>query len=87
MVENLASDGLINAEVARDELVEEQSNWAAPEELPNLNDPVLFINDNLSHLQFNLRVLAQSLDEEIPLIERLRFAEESIISDTWNAHG
>jgi len=73
MVENLASDGVVNAEVARDELVEEQSNWVAPEELPNLSDPVLYINNNLSHLQFNLRVLAQSLDEEIPLIERLRF--------------
>ncbi len=60
-------------EVAGDELVGEQSTWTAPEEVPALTDPVLYINNNLSHLQFNLRVLAQSVDEDIPLIERLRF--------------
>jgi polyphosphate kinase len=59
--------------LAPDELVEEQSNWEPPTEAPGLNDPVLYINNNLSHLQFNLRVLAQSMDESIPLIERLRF--------------
>ena len=60
-------------EVAADELVEAQSTWEPPAEPPQLTSPVLYINDNLSHLQFNLRVLAQSLDETIPLIERLRF--------------
>lgn len=60
-------------ELAPDELVEEQSNWEPPVEPPALNDPILYINNNLSHLQFNLRVLAQSMDESIPLIERLRF--------------
>jgi polyphosphate kinase len=60
-------------EIAPDELVEEQSNWELPKELPLLSDPVLFNNSNLSHLLFNLRVLAQSVDEGIPLIERLRF--------------
>ncbi|HZP14167.1 MAG TPA: polyphosphate kinase 1 [Nevskiaceae bacterium] len=33
----------------------------------------LFLNRELSLLEFNRRVLAQSLDESIPLLERLRF--------------
>lgn len=56
-----------------DELVEEQSTWEAPSDLPSLNDPVLYINRQLSHLQFNLRVLAQAVDDNVPLLERLRF--------------
>ena len=59
--------------IVADELVEEQSDWSPPEEPPSLNDPVLYINDILSLLQFNLRVLAQAVNEDIPLLERLRF--------------
>jgi polyphosphate kinase len=33
----------------------------------------LYINRELSHLQFNVRVLEQALDEEQPLLERLMF--------------
>ncbi|MCY4426659.1 MAG: polyphosphate kinase 1 [Halieaceae bacterium] len=72
-MEEKINPNLDYTEVAPDELVEAQSNWETPEEPPLLTDPALYINHNLSHLQFNLRVLAQSLDEEIPLIERLRF--------------
>ena len=72
-MEEKINPNLDYTEVAPDELVEAQSSWETPEEAPPLTDPVLYINHNLSHLQFNLRVLAQSLDEEIPLIERLRF--------------
>jgi Polyphosphate kinase len=44
------------------------------EELPvDLKAPELYINRELSHLQFNVRVLEQALDESYPLLERLMF--------------
>ena len=36
-------------------------------------NPELYINRELSQLEFNWRVLAQSKDESMPLLERLRF--------------
>lgn len=39
----------------------------------NLNSPELYINRHLSLMQFNLRVLEQALNEDYPLLERLRF--------------
>ena len=39
----------------------------------NLNNPELFINRELSLLEFNRRVVAQALDESTPLLERLKF--------------
>ncbi len=38
-----------------------------------LRDPTLYINRELSQLDFNFRVLAQAMDEQVPLLERLRF--------------
>ena len=44
------------------------------EEVPvDLKAPELYINRELSHLQFNVRVLEQALDESYPLLERLMF--------------
>jgi polyphosphate kinase len=40
---------------------------------PNLSDPSLYINRELSWLGFNERVLAQARDERHPLLERVRF--------------
>ena len=40
---------------------------------PDLHDPALYLNRELSQLAFNERVLAQARDPEVPLLERLRF--------------
>ncbi|MFC5743521.1 polyphosphate kinase 1 [Dyella tabacisoli] len=40
---------------------------------PDLNDSSLYIHRELSQLQFNIRVLEQALDEDKPLLERLKF--------------
>lgn len=40
---------------------------------PELDTPSLYINRELSQLQFNIRVLKQALDESLPLLERLKF--------------
>jgi len=39
----------------------------------DLQNPEYYINRELSHLQFNIRVLEQALDETHPLLERLFF--------------
>ncbi|MEZ5463831.1 MAG: polyphosphate kinase 1 [Lysobacteraceae bacterium] len=49
---------------------------AGPRQLENnidLHDPSLYLNRELSQLAFNVRVLAQAMDESLPLLERLRF--------------
>jgi polyphosphate kinase len=42
-------------------------------DLPDLRSAEHYINRELSLLEFNERVLAQALDEKVPLLERLKF--------------
>ena len=45
----------------------------APAEAPALDSPELYLNRELSWLQFNERVLELAEDESIPLLERVKF--------------
>ncbi len=45
---------------------------AVPPEV-DLYDPALYLNRELSQIEFNARVLAQARDTDVPLLERLRF--------------
>lgn len=40
----------------------------------DLDDPGLFLNRELTWLEFNQRVLHEALDERVPLLERVKFA-------------
>jgi len=45
----------------------------APREAPALDSPELFVNREVSWLQFNERVLELAEDERVPLLERVKF--------------
>jgi len=57
----------------RDEKLKAQTKPQASEKAVDLDDPSLYINRELSWLQFNHRVLEEALDERHPLLERVKF--------------
>ena len=68
----------MNTRIIRETSPTDASTPAANDAVPpvparDLNDSRLYINRELSQLQFNIRVLNQALDERTPLLERLKF--------------
>src|SRR6202049_3686247 len=49
------------------------NNGKASSAAPALDDPSLYINRELSWLEFNRRVLEEARDPRVPLLERLKF--------------
>jgi polyphosphate kinase len=45
----------------------------APAPTPSLDEPALYLNRELSWLEFNQRVLDEALDATVPLLERVKF--------------
>src|ERR1700732_2294287 len=41
--------------------------------VPDLRDPALYLNRELSHLEFQRRVLEEARDHRNPLLERIKF--------------
>ena len=56
-----------------EEQIIEQAPAIAPAPVIDLTSSEYYINRELSHLQFNIRVLEQTLDESHPLLDRLFF--------------
>src|SRR6202012_2763999 len=50
-----------------------EAGGSAPDRVPDLRAPALYVTRELSWLDFNDRVLQLAEDESLPLIERLKF--------------
>src|ERR1044072_2623580 len=62
------------AETAQPTELEARPEGAVADETPDLEDPDLYFNRELSWLDFNDRVLQLAEDPSVPLLERAKFA-------------
>jgi polyphosphate kinase len=68
------SDAVVTPEAALASKDVEREKPLKPVDLPDLADPGLYLNRELTWLQFNQRVLNEARDERTPLLERVKFA-------------
>ncbi|MCP8686339.1 polyphosphate kinase 1 [Marinobacterium sedimentorum] len=77
VIEPVVDQAELEAAEAAQALLESRESLAITEPVEqtplDLKAPELYINQELSHLQFNVRVLEQALDPSYPLLERLMF--------------
>jgi polyphosphate kinase len=64
---------LFESQITREPSIPEQSVELDPAAGLVLGDPRLFINRELSALEFNARLLSEAADARVPLYERLKF--------------
>ena len=64
----------LETEIAAPAEVEQTPAVSASEPAPDLDDPALYFNRELSWLEFNDRVLQLAEDPAVPLLERAKFA-------------
>ncbi|MFI5122147.1 MAG: polyphosphate kinase 1 [Vicinamibacteria bacterium] len=64
----------METEIAQPPGLEQRPGAAAQDGAPDLEDPALYFNRELSWLEFNDRVLQLAEDPSLPLLERVKFA-------------
>ncbi|HMB59775.1 MAG TPA: hypothetical protein VKN35_07680, partial [Xanthomonadales bacterium] len=65
--------GWMSTQISNIRTPKQEAIGRKPRVLTNLRDPSLYLNRELGQLEFIKRVLAQTTDEQVPLLERLRF--------------
>jgi polyphosphate kinase len=65
--------GMIPVEEPRMSQAQRTETSVAEADLPDLNRPSLFLNRELSWLEFDARVLDEARDASLPILERLKF--------------
>jgi polyphosphate kinase len=68
-----AAKPALAADAAKPVVAADAAKPAAPRPVPDLRSPELYLNRELTWLQFNYRVLNEARDRRTPLLERVKF--------------